>query len=948
MPRGQLRPTLRQLWRLNGPRSAGEGTDAELLERYISDGSADAFTTLVRRHARLVRSVCWHVLQHEQDVDDAFQATFLVFAARASSIRKATSVASWLHGVAYRTAMNARRIKARKREEQGGVDREGREQPVTEAALREVQAILDGEVNRLPQKNRVPFVLCCLEGKSKSEVAQMLGWRAGTVSSRLAQARKELRRRLRLRGVSLSAALCAVAVARPAASAVPAIFMAETVRAALSYVSGKSLASAKATALAKGVSRAMFLKKCKGAAVLVLVAAVAIVSVRTVCLEQLAAQARPSQAHVSNAPAKDVPDTAPDAVDVAGRVLDPDGKPVAAAKIYLSYHDKSRPKPKERATSDSDGRFQFTFKKSEVNPHYAWFTDEGWRKAAIVAVAPGFGPQWVNAGSLKDGEVTLHLVKDDVPIVGRVLNLEGKPVVGATVRVISLIATLDEDLSEYLKSRLRSGTKSLTPWTVGLTEMLTTGDDGRFRLTGLGRERVVELDIGGPTLETVGVQAIARKGLDEKALNPRRPEEESSFPDERARKKVYGAGFDHMAGPTKPFEGTVREKGTGKPLAGIRVGMVDPYGRAHYPVEAVTDAKGHYRLVGWPKANNYRLIAARDGDNGYLKASRAVGDTAGVASTTVDFELIRGVVIEGRVRDKETGKPVRGYVSYAPLPENPILKELPDENFSAYSRDAENGTFRLIVPPGPGLLRARNEDGRYLHARLDPADKAKGHTARTLYLESVQAYRLISPDKPGESLACDFELIPGKSRRFEVVGPDDKPVTGVSVFGLRDSLTETRNLDRDESAGTALGLDPESARRLTFLHADRKLAGHVTLRGNEAEPVRVKLEPWGAATGRVLDPDGKPLADAKVEIYHRVGRSLAELYSAHRLSRERIRTDAEGGFRVDALVPGIKYEIVISKRGLTGYQSKWFEGVTVESGKTTDLGEGRTKSPMEE
>src|SRR5262249_58426608 len=109
-------------------------------------------------------SVCRQVLHHEQDIDDAFQVTCLVFAAKAASIQRTTSVASWLYGVAYRTAMNAKRARTRRGEEQREVEGSTTRQPVTEAALREVQTILADEVNALPEKYRTPFVLCCLDG----------------------------------------------------------------------------------------------------------------------------------------------------------------------------------------------------------------------------------------------------------------------------------------------------------------------------------------------------------------------------------------------------------------------------------------------------------------------------------------------------------------------------------------------------------------------------------------------------------------------------------------------------------------------------------------------------------------------------------------------------------------------------------------------------------------
>src|SRR5262245_16327516 len=163
MPRGQMDGVLRHLRRAATLSQTQRLDDAQLLDRYVSCRDEDAFATLVRRYGRLVRSVCRHVLHHEHDIDDAFQVTFLVLARKAGSIRKTASVASWLYSVAYRTAMNAKkRARVRRCEQQRQPEGFAREQPVTEAALRELQAILDEEVERLPEKLRSPFVLCCL------------------------------------------------------------------------------------------------------------------------------------------------------------------------------------------------------------------------------------------------------------------------------------------------------------------------------------------------------------------------------------------------------------------------------------------------------------------------------------------------------------------------------------------------------------------------------------------------------------------------------------------------------------------------------------------------------------------------------------------------------------------------------------------------------------------
>jgi RNA polymerase sigma factor (sigma-70 family) len=190
MARGPAGTILEQTRKAVGSGSADRPADADLLGRYAAYNDQDAFAELVRRHGPLVLGVCRGFLRQEQDAEDAFQATFLVLARGAGSIRKGEAVGSWLYGVARRVAMRAKKTTARRAALERQAPGRAAEPAASEAALRELQALLDDEVGRLPQKLRAPFVLCCLGGRGKAEAARELGWREGTVSSRLDQARQ--------------------------------------------------------------------------------------------------------------------------------------------------------------------------------------------------------------------------------------------------------------------------------------------------------------------------------------------------------------------------------------------------------------------------------------------------------------------------------------------------------------------------------------------------------------------------------------------------------------------------------------------------------------------------------------------------------------------------------------------------------------------------------------
>jgi RNA polymerase sigma factor (sigma-70 family) len=256
MPAAQLTTLVSRLRSLAAAEVTAEATDCELLDRYVRHRDETAFAALVRRHGRLVWNVCRCVLPHHEDAEDAFQATFLVLARKAAALPAAAGVAGWLHGAAHRSALELKRKAARRQRHESRAVPPAAAPPAGELAWRELQAILNDELQRLPDRCRAPFVLCCLEGHSKAEAARALGWPEGSVSGRLAEARRLLRVRLARRGVALSAVLCGLAVAARPATALTPRLAGETVRAALAWAGG--VGTDGPTALAARVTRILF------------------------------------------------------------------------------------------------------------------------------------------------------------------------------------------------------------------------------------------------------------------------------------------------------------------------------------------------------------------------------------------------------------------------------------------------------------------------------------------------------------------------------------------------------------------------------------------------------------------------------------------------------------------------------------------------------------------
>jgi RNA polymerase sigma factor (sigma-70 family) len=466
MAMAHLSDFLRRLTRGLAKETLRDQSDRRLVEQALLGQDEAAFQTMLQRHGAMVYRVCWRVLQHSQDTEDAFQATFLVLARKLPTLRRHDSLASWLHGVAYRVALKARaRAALRRRHEQ--------QTPLVhvlppdDVTWRELRSALDAELEQLPDEWRLPLILCYLEGQTQDEAAAQLGWSKSTLRRRLERARAALGRRLTRRGIVWPAALSALMVTDCVTSAPPAPALVTRVAEATAAVaSGQTVAAtadATVTALVEGALTLMVRRKLKAAATasLVLLGAVALGTVLILHYSG-AAGALPGQAKEDTerpraalpAKKKDEPRIGHQTFTVSGRGLDRDGKPVAEATMYLVSTNNSPARLLATTTTDAQGRYTFrdaqlpyslekneqtwlsgTFQVFGKAPEHAY----GWAGMKFLNIDPRYAAQKERAGpnSYFPGD----RIELDVPfaprykVEGQIVNEKGAPIAGVKLRI---------------------------------------------------------------------------------------------------------------------------------------------------------------------------------------------------------------------------------------------------------------------------------------------------------------------------------------------------------------------------------------------------------------------------------------------------------------------------------------------------------------------------------
>ncbi len=571
-------------------------------------------------------------------------------------------------------------------------------------------------------------------------------------------------------------------------AATPAQLVESTVRAASSLALAgtmiESLIPATALYLSRSVVRNLAFAKVRPASVVVMLG-MAIVAIGLSMAGPVAEKGVPAGLNAKGAleqsggrQAADLPKARErkkgDSVTIRGQVLDRDGKPVAGAQIVSSLPtltvQSDRSSPRSLGISRAEGRFEVALPREAL----ARRGPSGFDRPVIAAVAAGHAPDWVKLDRQDAGDppsLTLRLRRDDVPVEGRVIGSDGKPVSDLTVYTV-LLANFPAESLEKLKQNAGSLNDGLFEQLYmdalilakdGFISPVRTDIDGRFRLTGIGRDRAALLLIEGESVEQSRTMIYTSS---DPAYVP------VALPMHEFGDRFFGPRCELTVAPGRVIDGVIHEAGSARPVRGVTVRS------AGFMLSATSDAQGHFRIASQPKQSQNDLEVITEGQP-YIPVGKTISDAPGLAPIHVDVALKRGVWVQGRVQNQADGRPVSAIVRYYPLRDNPHLKDCPDASFfdKNLSDDGEfptdaDGKFRAVALPGEGILAVQTVDRKFLVAKPFSEELA----GKVLYndgfqhtMKQFQALVAISPRDVERVTVPDIMVVAGRTQHVQVL-----------------------------------------------------------------------------------------------------------------------------------------------------------------------------------
>jgi beta-lactamase regulating signal transducer with metallopeptidase domain len=489
--------------------------------------------------------------------------------------------------------------------------------------------------------------------------------------------------------------------------------------------------------------------------------------------------------------------------------------------------------------------------------------------------------------------------KADVPIRGRIIDLEGRPIAGVTVTAGSYLVPKSGNLSAWLEA-VKQGEP---PWTAAkhidwnkkapesAQKEATSDADGRFRLEGIGAERVVSLTLKGDRITATTIVVATR----EMAPFPARGFQNQHGP---GVDSIYGAEFTYTATLTRPIEGVVKDAKTGEPLVGTDVRSYHFAGSdfvGTMTLRTKTDAQGRFRLTGMPKAKGNKLIIVPTDEQPYLVQEIDVPDPPGAGPVSVTAALPRGVWIEGTLTEKATAKPVPGaWLHYMPFLSNSFAQAHPSfhQHGNADNADIQDryqtkadGSFRLVGLPGRAIVGAIVYNKPYLQGvgSESIAGMNKYGHFDTFHCPVEPGKRWptvmqkVDPAAGATSVHLDLQVANGFSVRLKVVDSEGKPVGGASTRGLGGRSSYEREPLAAPDANIS-NLQADEERIVMVSLPERKIGKAIKVHKGDAAngPVVARLEPLAALEWIPYLPDAVHARPAHRAVCARVARPLRD------------------------------------------------------------------------
>jgi beta-lactamase regulating signal transducer with metallopeptidase domain len=655
---------------------------------------------------------------------------------------------------------------------------------------------------------------------------------------------------------------------------------------------------------------------------------------------------------------------------LTGRAVDGDGEPIPRATVrpeLLPAGDFSL--QLAQAFTEANGRFVV----SDVPTGCDYRLTIHSRQAASIAVRdnvpvkPGERTDVGDVRFKKPGEQVLQDAKAppaDVPITGRIVDLEGRPVAGVVVKPEDVNIMKGDDLTAWIEG-VKGGAP---PWVVAQHidwdrkapetkgREATTDADGRFRLDGLGAERILELSVQGETIAYTRIHVILRKI----APIPAKGFENHHGPGEQT---IYGTDFTYSAAPSRPIEGVVKDSKTGEPLADTGVWSYRFAGSDYVGVTSVktrTDAQGRFRLTGMPKGKRNTLLIVPNDEQPYFMQELELPDPAGSEPIKADVAIQKGIWIEGKLTEQATGKPIpNAWLHYLPFLSNtfalatPVFDKGGNTDATGYQdryKSKADGSFRLVGLPGRAIVGAMvyRENREELYMQGAGSDKIAGMN-RDSHFETFRnpinpgrlwptVMKEIDPPADAQIVHVDLQATKGDSVKVRIVAPDGGAVSKVETLG-RQSRGSYDAKPVESSDAEVTHLYPGEERTVMFRLKDQKLGKVVRVKkGDDAKgPVVVTLEPLATLTGLVVDPEGVGVSGARVR-----PDLLPSGNFCARLAE--VLTDETGKFIVPDVPIGCDYALAVESPGsIKSRRFAFLKKAVVKPGETTDVGEIRFK-----